>query len=93
MGDRAWAGEFTAPWDARRGRGQQPALPANEPEGADNCRGTGIKGNINRRTDERIYHVPGSSSYKDTVIDELEGERWFCTEEDAVRAGWRAPRG
>jgi hypothetical protein len=36
--------------------------------------------------------VPGSSSYDATVIDESKGERWFCTEDDARRSGWRAPR-
>ncbi len=50
-----------------------------------------IKGNINRRG-ERIYHRPGSASYDDTRIDERRGERWFCTEEEARAAGWRAPR-
>jgi len=24
-----------------------------------------------------------------TQIDESKGERWFCSEEDAVAAGWR----
>jgi hypothetical protein len=51
-----------------------------------------IKGNISRDGD-RIYHVPGSRSYEETVIDATRGERWFCTAEEAQRAGWRAPRG
>ncbi len=48
-----------------------------------------IKGNINTTTGEKIYHVPGSALYDKTVIDESKGERWFCTEADAVAAGWR----
>ena len=48
-----------------------------------------IKGNISYRTGEKIYHVPGGYYYDDTVIDEAAGERWFCTEADAVAAGWR----
>jgi len=52
----------------------------------------GIKGNISKPSGERIYHVPGSSSYDETRIDEADGERWFCTEQDALRAGWRARR-
>jgi hypothetical protein len=52
----------------------------------------GIKGNISRNGGERIYHMRGSSSYAETVIDESNGERWFCTEEDARRAGWRPRR-
>lgn len=47
-----------------------------------------IKGNISSGG-EKIYHVPGCGSYDKTVIDEGVGERWFCTEEDALKAGWR----
>lgn len=45
-----------------------------------------IKGNI---TTEKIYHLPGCASYDKTVIDESKGERWFCTETEAIAAGWR----
>jgi micrococcal nuclease len=48
-----------------------------------------IKGNISQTTGEKIYHVPGGEFYDATVIDEAAGERWFCTEQDAVAAGWR----
>ncbi|MEO8456829.1 MAG: thermonuclease family protein [Chloroflexota bacterium] len=47
-----------------------------------------IKGNISS-SDEKIYHVPGQQSYDETSINERNGERWFCTEADAVAAGWR----
>ena len=53
--------------------------------------GCHIKGNINSKGD-RIYHMPGSRSYGPTRINESKGERWFCTEEEALAAGWRAPR-
>ncbi len=91
----AWAGDFTPPWEARRrGRDTQAPQPqSGDPSAVGGCRGTGIKGNISRNGGERIYHVPGSSSYEETVMDEAAGERWFCTEDDARRAGWRAPRG
>jgi hypothetical protein len=49
-----------------------------------------IKGNISQNG--RIYHVPGSPSYRSTKIDESSGERWFCTEAEAQAAGWRAPK-
>jgi endonuclease YncB( thermonuclease family) len=89
----AWAGEFTAPWDARRRTDTQQREPrSDDGSAASGCRGTGIKGNISRNSGERIYHVPGSSSYDETRIDEADGERWFCTEEDARSAGWRARR-
>jgi endonuclease YncB( thermonuclease family) len=47
-----------------------------------------IKGNINSKG-EHIYHVPGQRYYDKTQIDESKGEHWFCTEQEAVRAGWR----
>ena len=50
-----------------------------------------IKGNINRRG-ERIYHQPGDRHHRETRIDTSRGERWFCSTEDAERAGWRSPR-
>jgi hypothetical protein len=87
-----WASEFMPPWEWRRSsQPEEPPLSHEQParnERAD-CR---IKGNINWQG-ERIYHVPGSSSYEETKIDESRGERLFCSVEDARAAGWRAPRG
>ena len=50
-----------------------------------------IKGNISRKG-AKIYHVPGSRNYDSTVITESSGERMFCSEADAEKAGWRAPQ-
>lgn len=47
-----------------------------------------IKGNINSKK-EKIYHYPGCKSYDQTIITEDTGERWFCSEAEAVEAGWR----
>ena len=47
-----------------------------------------IKGNISSKG-ARIYHVPGQRDYQRTVISENKGERWFCTAENALDAGWR----
>jgi hypothetical protein len=47
-----------------------------------------IKGNISSRG-ERICHPPGCRYYNATVIEPQRGERWFCTEAEAVAAGWR----
>lgn len=52
--------------------------------------GCAIKGNINN-SGEKIYHVPGSTSYSKTKIDPSNGERWFCTANEAISNGWRAP--
>ncbi len=75
--------ERVPPWEWRRNRRDVSA----ETPAAD-CL---IKGNISRSG--RIYHVPGSMHYDRTVIDTGKGERWFCTEQEAIEAGWRAPRG
>ena len=50
-----------------------------------------IKGNVNTRG-ERIYHMPGQKYYDETRISASHGERWFCTEEEARAAGWRASK-
>ncbi|MER8734712.1 hypothetical protein NKH28_34055 [Mesorhizobium sp. M1227] len=54
--------------------------------------GCGIKGNISYNTGEKIYHVPGQEYYWETRINLLKGERWFCSEEAARKAGWRKSR-
>ena len=52
-----------------------------------------IKGNISINTGNKVYHLPGMEDYESTVIDSASGERWFCTEKDAIASGWRkAPR-
>jgi micrococcal nuclease len=60
-----------------------------KPVAPGNCK---IKGNISRKG-EKIYHMPGGRWYEKTVIVEGEGERWFCTEEEAEQAGWRKAGG
>ncbi|MEO8242735.1 MAG: thermonuclease family protein [bacterium] len=51
--------------------------------------GCPIKGNISGNG--KIYHAPWSPWYAKTRIDTSKGERWFCSEAEAVAAGWRAP--
>ncbi len=72
---------------ARRYRARR-ALKGGRTSPSSGCR---IKGNINRRG-ECIYHVPGSRWYERTKISPGKGERWFCSEEEAIAAGCRAPR-
>jgi endonuclease YncB( thermonuclease family) len=77
-----WSGEFQAPWDYRR---SPTSEEINQSEG---CL---IKGNINSEG-RKIYHLPGTTAYGRTRIDENSGERWFCSEADAVDAGWAPVR-
>ena len=47
---------------------------------------------ILHRDGERIYHTPwGSQWHRRTKISVDRGERWFCSEREALDAGWRAP--
>ncbi len=50
-----------------------------------------IKGTIGE-AGERLYLLPDGSGYEPTYIDLTKGERWFCTEADALAAGWKADR-
>jgi len=47
-----------------------------------------IKGNISA-SGEKIYHMPEQYYYSKTLINESNGERWFCSEQEAKDAGWR----
>ena len=49
-----------------------------------------IKGNRNFNTGEKIYHLPEWTYYGSAIIRPEYGERWFCTEAEAVANGWRA---
>lgn len=85
-----FAGGAAAPFPAAD---EPAAAAAGAPAPADAEAAGGpclIKGNINR-AGQKIYHVPGSPSYDQTQINEAQGERWFCSEAEAVAAGWRPP--
>ena len=69
----------------------RPLLDAPSSSGSTGAGGCRIKGNIG--SSGKVYHLPGSPGYANTQIDESKGERWFCTEDEARAAGWRAPRG
>ena len=95
-----WRGEFVPPWDWRRGKRLKAATQnpnrAREttrtaPRAANKATGCRIKGNISSKG-PRIYHVPGGRYYERTRIDTSKGERWFCSEAEARKAGWRRSR-
>lgn len=77
-----WQANTQTPWDFRKTRWQVAEQQAPE--------GCPIKGNISK-SGERIYHTPWSLWYNRTKISKNKGERWFCTEAQALKAGWRAP--
>lgn len=78
-----WRTTFQPPWEYRARRWKEAGSKAPG--------GCAIKGNINRKG-ERIYHTPwGDRFYERTKINESKGERWFCSEKEALAAGFRAP--
>lgn len=80
-GRGVWQGDNQTPWDYRAERWNAAIQEAPE--------GCPIKGNIS--ANGKIYHPPWSPWYARTKINEKKGERWFCTEAEAIEAGWRAP--
>ena len=62
----------------------------NAPTASQNC---DIKGNISVSTGSKLYHLPNMEDYATTNIDASKGEKWFCSESEAIASGWRkAPR-
>jgi len=78
-----WRGQFVEPWKWRKGA----RLVSSKQDKSDGCT---IKGNIS--SSGKIYHTPESPWYARTKINTQKGERWFCSEEEAKAAGWRAPK-
>lgn len=61
---------------------EQDAQPPN-----DSCI---IKGNISEKGYGTTYLLPGCANYDRVKIDTRKGERYFCSEEEAQEAGFRA---
>ncbi len=84
-------------FDAFDFRSLPPSQPAQLPNPLTNCPygcvehrpGCDIKGNVTFAGGEKIYHLLGSEYYDATEIDPRYGERWFCTEAEAIASGWR----
>lgn len=48
-----------------------------------------IKGNVRRDRGTRVYHLPECYNYEKIVVNEQEGDQWFCSEAEAKKAGFR----
>lgn len=78
-----FAAANTPPWDFRSGAWTAAQATSQAPNPA--CP---IKGNVSR-SGERIYHMPWQRDYARIRMDQGDGKRWFCDENEAVAAGWR----
>ena len=47
-----------------------------------------IKGNIDKHSDTKTYYFPGCANYQITIVEKDLGESWFCTEQQAQKAGF-----
>lgn len=74
-----WDGQAVPAWDYRAGRWETAETVAPS--------GCAIKGNVT--ANGRIYHMPWSPWYDKVKMDTSRGKRWFCSETEAVAAGWR----
>lgn len=74
-----WQGAATPAWEYR----EQQWLAA----AADAPRDCAIKGNVGRNG--AIYHMPWSPWYAKVRMDAGHGKRWFCSESEALAAGFR----
>jgi endonuclease YncB( thermonuclease family) len=92
-----WTAPSLPPWEWRATELRERALASMRaetdigPRHTTQPAGCEIKGNVTRFG--RIYHTPSSPWYARIVVDEAKGRRWFCSEGEAIAAGWRPALG
>lgn len=74
-----WQGQSEPAWEYRAKRWAAAEVKAPE--------GCAIKGNVTKSG--KIYHMPWSPWYARIRIEPEKGKRWFCSEAEALAAGWR----
>lgn len=47
-----------------------------------------VKGNIDDNTQKKVYFRPDCNNYSQVTIDISSDDRWFCSEEEAIEAGF-----
>lgn len=50
-----------------------------------------IKGKKNNGEKKALYYTPLDGGYADIAIDPSNGDRYFCSDDAARKAGWRRP--
>ncbi len=76
-----WQGPAVPAWDYRAQKWASASTQAAVPSGCV------IKGNVSRTG--LVYHMPWSPWYDKVAMRDDKGTRWFCSEIDALAAGWR----
>ncbi len=79
-----WRGDFVRPEDWRRGA----RLPGESTDTV-SCV---VKGTVTAE-EQKIFYIPSDEDYNAIAIDPARGERMFCSDDEAILAGWtRFPR-
>lgn len=76
-----WQGEAQAPAEFRAERWEMAKSRAPS--------GCPIKGKDRARARDKVYILPWSSSYERYRISRKRGDRWFCSEDEAIAEGWK----
>ncbi|MET0568594.1 MAG: thermonuclease family protein, partial [Hyphomicrobiaceae bacterium] len=75
-----WSGESERPSDFRARTWEEAKRSAPE--------GCPIKGQL--AGNAKLYVLPWSADYHRVRVSKARGERWFCSEQEAISAGWKA---
>lgn len=74
-----WSGESERPSDFRARTWDEAKRTAPQ--------GCPIKGHL--AGNAKLYVLPWSADYHRVRVSKARGERWFCSEQEAISAGWR----
>ncbi len=74
-----WRGKAVRPSDYRAQKWEEAKREAPK--------GCPIKGNVTHG--RRVYVLPWARGYERVKISRRRGERWFCSEDEALAAGWK----
>lgn len=77
-----WLGSAERPLEYRAKRWEEARRAAPE--------GCPIKGQLT--SEGRVYVLPWGRTYDSVKVRAAKGERWFCTEAEALAAGWKPRR-
>jgi endonuclease YncB( thermonuclease family) len=75
-----WVGEIKRPAEIRAKAWEEAKRRAPD--------GCPIKGHVTGP--ERVYVLPGTPNYERVRVETARGDRWFCSEQEAASAGFKA---
>lgn len=78
-----WRDDVETPWAFRTRRAKEASASAPG--------GCVVKAKVLKETGRTLF-VPWSPWYARATIDPAKGDRWFCSEAEAVADGWKEPR-